>query len=702
MLDRGGGAASDIGARLWKRVSCSKHAALAIRVAVVLVALAIIYLRTPTTFTNPQFWGEDVELFRSARFDGWSALSNTLAGYLVSAQVLVAVLASYVSPIAAPAIYNYAAVFLTLVVVWLITSPRLHLPVKPLLAIAVVIVPMGYEELGTTTNIQWILPVGAFALLFMDASRSPVVLFGEGILLALTSFSGPFSIFLTPMYVWQLISAQELSQRRRLAALTAIVALGAVTQLWVISHHSDAMYHGAAIPYSPTLWITLPFARILTVFGPVSWVFMGLTGAILGILLFVVAVAFACQRPFRTQKIFMIFFATAIALGGLYKFRVDLASQIYATRYFYIGSVFTLWFICCLFTQPYLRFVFAAIVVVTEIMLLPLVANTPRIIADLEWPVWARYISSGLPMLIPTSPTGWYLDLPPVAKGPLGRFASWQDRDIKQLAEIDPSVCSGTIGFPLPVSVLHLNQPVPEQGKLWTATGLIWGTQQNATPALIAIVDQADRVIGFGLPGFEPRQSTRADSVRSHWIANFFAKPGLTVRAFGLAGDSRRVCPLGDESYLPTAAVPLASDRFVAAIPVVPERVIRQAFEPDRKIVGLMVRFVAWGKRPTPYMLRWRIVGSMPSGDIELGSGQIESTDIHDWQSVPLPMTKRPEPPPGTIEVSFTADAHSPVTVSVGLPLFTPKPDSTTSPAQIGGDPAPASGELGLTLLYAD
>ena len=319
----------------------------------VLIALAVIYLRTPTTFTNPQFWGEDVELFQSARLDGWSVFSSTLAGYLVSAQFLVAVQASYFSPIAAPAISNYAAIFLTLVVVWLITSPRLHLPVRPLLAVAVVIVPMGYEELGTITNIQWILPVGAFALLFMDASKSSTVLFGEAPLLALMSFSGPFSIFLTPMYVWRLIRAQEPSQRNRLALLTAIVTLGAATQVWVIAHHPDAMYHGAAVPYSPTLWITLPFARILTVFGPVSRMFTGLYGAVLAIFLFVGTVALARQPPFRTQKIFMVLFATAIALCGMYKFRVDLAGQIHATRYFYIGSIFTLWFLCCLFTQPY-------------------------------------------------------------------------------------------------------------------------------------------------------------------------------------------------------------------------------------------------------------------------------------------------------------------------------------------------------------
>jgi hypothetical protein len=319
------------------------------------------------------------------------------------------------------------------------------------------------------------------------------------------------------------------------------------------------------VPYSPTLWITLPFARILTVFGPVSWAFADLHGAVLGVLLFVAAFALACRPPFRTPKIFMILFATAIAIGGMYKFRVDLAGQIHATRYFYIGSIFILWFICCLFMQPYLRFALAAIAAATEFMLLPLVANTPRIAVDLEWPIWAKYVSSGLPMLIPTSPAGWYLDLPSAPEGPLAQFASWLGRDIKQMAKFDASFCSGTMSSALQGNVLHLGEPAPEQSGLWTATGRIWGTQQNATPLLVALVDQTDKVIGFGLPGFKPRRSTQAEVLCRQWIANFFAKAGLTVRAFGIAADGQRICPLGGQAYLATSSVPVGSDRFVTA-----------------------------------------------------------------------------------------------------------------------------------------
>ena len=207
-----------------------------------------------------------------------------MAGYLVSVQYLTAVLASYFSPVAAPAIYNYSAVFLTLVVVWLLTSPRLMMPSKPLIALAVVIVPMGYEELGTITNIQWVLPIGAFALLFMPATNSSAVLAGEAAFVGLMSVSGPFSLFLTPLFLWQLISANSPIDRRRLLVLTGIVGLGALIQLIVIGyHHGEILNPITPAPYSWKLWINLPFSQVMTTFGPVSGWFRGNGGVAIGV-----------------------------------------------------------------------------------------------------------------------------------------------------------------------------------------------------------------------------------------------------------------------------------------------------------------------------------------------------------------------------------------------------------------------------------
>jgi hypothetical protein len=704
MLNRASALASaNSGTRAMSEVGAARHWAVAVRTAVVVAALLILYLRMPTTFTNPQFWGEDIDLFYGARVHGWSALSTALAGYLVCAQFLVAILASYFNPVAAPAIYNYAAIVLTLLVVWLVSSPRLQMPAKPLLAIAVVIVPMGYEELGTITNIQWILPIGAFALLFMGAPKRSVIIIGEAILVALTAFSGPFSIFLSPLYAWKLLTVHDTTERRRLAVLTAIMAAGALTQVVMVYQHAEAMYDGEPVPYSPTLWVNLPFSQMLSVFGPVSHLFTGLHGAALGFILFASAIVLALRPPFRMQKIFMILFATAIALGGMYKFRTVLGTQIYATRYYYAGSIFVLWFLCSLSLHKNLRYGLFAIVAVTELVLLPLVSSTPRITNDLEWSSWAKNIDSGLPMIIPTSPRGWYLNLPAAPSGPLAHFASWLGRDVNQMAKPDPAACSGRMGLVLPLDVFHL-EPEPDAAsrRIWTTRGSAWDTQRGAPAQLVALADQANRVIGFGLSGFASRPDVDSGTLQTEWIGNFLASPGLIVHAEAIVREGERICQVGPERALPTSVVSLASDRFIAALPVTADKEITQSFAPAGKLSGILAQFVARGREHAPYAIGWRIVGSMGGRELQLGSGEIQTGDIREWQPVELPISNVPEAAPQQIQVRFKAIAKTPISVPVGIALFRAKSDSAAPAVRIGDEPAPAGAQLGLTLLYTD
>jgi hypothetical protein len=694
------------GRALWDLAN-ARHQAVAVRIAVVLAALLILYLRMPTAFTNPQFWGEDSALFYGARVHGWSALSIPMAGYLVCAQFLTAVLASYFNPIWAPAIYNYTAIVLTLVVVWLITSPRLHMPAKPLLALAVVVVPMGYEELGTITNIQWVLPIGAFALLFMDVPKSPAIFVGEIILVTLTSFSGPFAIFLIPLYIWKLVTVRGAFERGRLGTLCGIAILGALTQFIVISRHPEAINPMPAVAYSPTLWITVPWSRILTIFGRLSRLFTGVPGAVLGVLLFVGVGMFAARPPFRTQKIFMVFFATAIVVAGMYKFRASLEVVADTTRYFYIGSVFSLWFLCCLFSEKVLQLGLTALVAATELMLVPTVAHTPRIMIDLQWRSWAKYIESGLPVIIPTSPQGFYVNLPAAPSGPLARYASWLGRDINQMAKADPSACSGSIGLVLPLDMFHLEPPYsigPHSigtSELWTTRGVAWGAQVAAPAQLVALVDQADRVIGFGLPGFRRRPDTDAGA-RTEWISNFQASPGVVVHADAIIGDGQRTCRFGDARRLPTSVVSLSSDAFVGTLPVTPDKEITQRFRPTGKLSGILVLFVAKGRDPTPYTIRWRIVGSVGTRELELGSGDIQAADVRESQSIELPTSSMPDEVAQEISVSFKAISKALIGVPASIGLFRPTSGSAAPAARIENEPASTGAQLGLTLLYAD
>lgn len=326
-----------------------------------------------------------------------------LSGHHLTAQVIVGIVASYFPPSHAPAIFDHSAVALTLLVVWLITSPRLDLPAKPLLALSIVVVSMGYEELGTITNIQWVLPFAAFALLFMRPPAERSTLAGEAILLGITAVSGPFSIFLTPLFLCRFLMSEVPAERRRLCILTAVVGTGACIQVLALLTSVGAPPPAPA-PYHWTLWINLPFRQILTTFGPVSVLFDGVSGFILGSGLIVLFAVLALKQPYRAQRLAMLFLASAIVAGGLWKQRNDLVTQFAGTRYFYCGSVFVLWFICCISIQRRVRAALLGFVAATELLLLPVVAGTPRITKDLEWTTWAGHITSGLPLTIPISP----------------------------------------------------------------------------------------------------------------------------------------------------------------------------------------------------------------------------------------------------------------------------------------------------------
>jgi hypothetical protein len=513
------------------KLSAELNALLAVRVVTAFAALTILFWRSPSTFTNPQFWGEDVFFFYDARVMGWACITKRLAGYMSSAQYLVGVLASYFSPSIAPALFNYAAVLLTLLVVWLVTSPRLKMPLKPLLAIAVVIVRMGAEELGTACNIQWILPIGAFAMLFMRASESKLVLAGESIYIGLMAASGPFCIFLAPCFAWQTLVAKNQSERIRFLLLTTILAaVGLIQGLGIIA--SPMLV--PAIPYEWTLWITIPLKQILT-FGIAFRHLQGLTGAIIGAACVVTAAVLACRRPYRTQKIFILLFSLLIAFGGMYKFHNDIASQAGAQRYFYIASVFSLWFICCLSAHARLRPILARTVIVAELLSLGVIRNTPRIRENLEWPIWASYIDSGLSVIAPASPRGWYVSFPKGTNGPLLSLASCIGQNIDNVTTVDALACNGTIVKAVEAPRIQIpgETSIDPSVKLWSAAGSAMRTDGTAVQ-LVAIADLDGEVRGFGFPGFDDGRSFAG------WKAIYYSRTADS-RAFGIVDQGKRV-----------------------------------------------------------------------------------------------------------------------------------------------------------------
>jgi hypothetical protein len=676
---------------------------LAIRITVVLIALAVLYLRTSTTFTTPQFWGEDIIFFDESRAYGWFSLLTAVAGWLAGVQFFVACLASYFNPIYAPAIYNGSAIALTLLVVWMTTSPRLDMPYKPLLALALVVVPMAYEEVGTITNSQWILPIGAVALMFMRPAASPGILLLEVAFVSLTAFSGPFALFLTPMFLWRLLTAERGSSRRRFLILTTVSGIGAISQGVSLLLNPSILSSVAPAPFHWTTWVNLPFTQWMTTFGPVSKLFKGTFGFALGLGLLLVAFGLACQKPYRTQKLFMMFFSCAIVASALYKFRDALGTQTAAQRYFYFGGVFALWFICCLSNRPYFRTAFAASVGLIEIALLPIVANTPRITKDLQWPVWSSYLSSGLATIIPSSPDGWYIHSPPSSSGPLSSFASWLGRDIAELSDrVDDTACSGTAGpvSPLgPVSMLQHARASELPKDMWTIRGSAWNTKQNQPVQLVVLANDKNRVVGFGFPGFQA--SNASAPLHSGWIGIFPSDPDQTLRAFGIVNNGQSICLLANKRYFPTKIQPLASNQFIEGIKIIPGMEIVQRFKTSYRLEGIAINLVTWGLQPSPYNIRWKVVGYSGTQTTELGAGAIESTGITDWLRFEFPISKVPSDVPDLVEVIFRADGDQAPSAPVGLPIYRPTPNSTATAVELGGIPVHSGGLLGLDLSYA-
>ncbi|WP_022722199.1 hypothetical protein [Rhodopseudomonas sp. B29] len=367
--------------------------------------------------------------------------------------------------------------------------------------------------------------------------------------------------------------------------------------------------------------------------------------------------------------------------------------------------MFALWFICCLSARPYVRTALAAAVAIVQLALLPVIANTPRIARDLEWPVWASYLSSGLPALIPTSPDTFYLNTPATPEGPLARFRSWLGRNIGDVAgRSDPSACSGTAGPVMPLRlfyVQHARTP-PIHEPVWISRGTAWDNARNRPVQLVALVDAENRVVGFGLPGFRSDQQAPAAAAKTAgWTAIFASEPRRTVRAYGIVDDGQRICPLPNNRYFPLETKSLTTEAFVGGVEILPGRQIVQRFKPEHRLEAVTLKLVTWGKQPSRYTIRWRIVARRDGRAIELGAGTIDSTRVSDWQRFELPIATVPPEVPDQVEIVFGADSDQPPAAPVGLPLYRPDPQAAPPPAEVDGAAVANGGSLGLDISYA-
>jgi len=174
----------------------------------------------------PPIWSiaDDTLVLRQAGERGLAALVWAYSGYLIVAQRAVSLIQTP-DPLLIGALGSYAAVFL----VALFLAWRVH----PAAAIALILAP-GYGVYGTLSDIQWVLAVYLLGMLVATPPTSVRGLLGDVIGVFACGLTGPFSIFLLPLYG---VRALNPIWHRHLLVLASTAAIQIVSLALTPRHH---------------------------------------------------------------------------------------------------------------------------------------------------------------------------------------------------------------------------------------------------------------------------------------------------------------------------------------------------------------------------------------------------------------------------------------------------------------------------------
>lgn len=407
-----------------------------------LVTFALLAMRRPDALLHPQFWAEDGTVFFYEQVvHGAAAVFLPHAGYLHSVARLVATLASAFPVAFAPFMYNVCALMIGAWCCALFSSRAYSFliasdSIRAALCIACAAVPFADELLGTITNVQWFLSLGALLLIAARPQSNAVVRSAIVILFAL---SAPQVVIFTPLALWYALRRVGPDKAPAIALL-----IGAAIQVCVFLTHPEEGATGFhAIPILAATVDAWAIRVVLsTVVGHVRAQSIATTAPLLAIalsaalLVTLLAIARSSPARFRNALIAAGIMLGAVTLAMSFRGSATAFATPWAItewrgeRYFWLSSVLLLFLFACAIEAVRGRYrpvLGAAFVVVVALG----VAGNGSIpaFADEHWDVYAPAIASwrgahetrhAAPTLsVPVNPEPWRFVLP-AEGGPSG------------------------------------------------------------------------------------------------------------------------------------------------------------------------------------------------------------------------------------------------------------------------------------------
>jgi hypothetical protein len=396
------------------------------------ILTVILFLRQPNHFLFPQFWAEDGPCwFADAYEHGAACLLMPHTGYLQTISRLGGLIASQVPLAMGPVIFLLLSLLAQLAPPAYLLSP-LGEPICPsrecraFLAYFYAAIPNSWELHLNVTNAQTHLALLGVLMLLGGTPKSRFGLGAQLATMTLVGLSGPFSLLLTPIALWQWWQKRDWLATANTVVISLTALIQAISLVLSIHTRSPAPL-GASVPafarilsgevvMGSLLGIRITFGMMLRPFWKEDWIPCAIALFAIVIVLWAIRTGSDAFRKFTAYSAMLLAAALISPQVSMSSPQWEvLAFIMTGTRYFFIPM---LAWICALLVMSQnkhraLRYLAFILLGITSIGIVN-DWTCPRFQHHEEFMQQAQLFDSAPPgtkIAVPINPEGWVLRL---------------------------------------------------------------------------------------------------------------------------------------------------------------------------------------------------------------------------------------------------------------------------------------------------